>query len=86
MLHTSLDIGDRIAVRVNLEFVQSLGREGVACGGPRRVHAGGRVYVHDQDRLASVPWLGKGIQIGEIQAGVPMGKPKIGTGVMVRHR
>src|SRR6266478_7792775 len=84
--HAVCDIGDRIAVRINLEFVQSPGREGVACGGPRRVHAGGRVYVHDQDRLASVPWLGKGIQIGEIQAGVPMRKPKIGTGVMVRHR
>src|SRR5260370_42677581 len=75
---------------VNLEVVYGLGREGVEGGGPQRVLAvekitSGRVHVYDQDRPASVFRLGEGIQIGEVQPGVPMGEPPVGTGVMVRH-
>src|SRR5262249_28973806 len=84
-LHSVCDISQGIAIRVNLEFVESVGREGFGCRAPRRVNAGGRVYVHDQDRLAGVSGLGKRIDIGKIQTGVPMRKPKIRTGVVVRH-
>src|SRR5262249_17356655 len=77
--------GDRIAVRVDLELVQRLGRERLASGGPRRVHDGGRMDVHDQDRLVRLTWLGKGIQIREVQARVSVREAEIGTGVMVRH-
>jgi len=38
-----------------------------------------------QDRFAGVSRLGKGIQIGEVQTGVPMGEHRVGIGVMVRH-
>src|SRR5215468_1592451 len=44
-----------------------------------------RVHIHCQDRLTSVSRLEKRIQIGEIQAGVAVEDPKIGTGIMVRH-
>ena len=81
--HAVGDIGDDIAVRVNLQLVDGLGREGLGGGGPRRLLRGGRVHVHDQDRLARVPWLGEGIQISEIQARVSAREPEIGTGVMV---
>ncbi len=44
------------------------------------------MHVHHQDRFACLPWLGKGIQIGEIKARVSTRESKIGSGVMVRHR
>ncbi len=44
------------------------------------------MHVNNEDRLAAVPGLGKCIQIGEIQAGIPMGKSKVGTGIVMRHR
>src|SRR5439155_10227233 len=56
--HPICDVGDGIAVRIDLELVQRLGRERLARGGPRRVHDGGRMDVHDQDRLVRLPWLG----------------------------
>ena len=37
--HAVRDIGDGISVRVNLELIERLGREGLGGGGPRRVHA-----------------------------------------------
>src|ERR1700722_3383156 len=52
---------------------------------PSTQHVQRRVYVHDQDQLARIPWLGEGIKIGEVLASVPVREPKIGTGVMVRH-
>src|SRR5207245_10860135 len=79
------DVGDGIAIRIDRELVQRLGRERHARGGPRRVHDGGRMDVHDQDRLVRLAWLGEGIQIREVQARVSMRKAEIGTGVMVRH-
>src|ERR1700758_84926 len=83
--HAVCDISDGISVRVDLKFVQSLGREGVACGEiridlPASPGLGGGVTLADGCTFM------KGIQIGEIQAGIPVGKPKIGTGVVVRHR
>ena len=53
-----------------LSSYNASGAKGSARGGPRRVHDGGRMHVHDQDRLARVPRLGEGIQIGEVQARV----------------
>src|SRR4029077_5995629 len=79
------DIGNGITVRVDLDLVQRSGRERVRRSGPGRVCADRRMHVHDQDRLASVSRLRKGIQIGKVQTRVPMGKPEIGTGIVVRH-
>jgi hypothetical protein len=42
--------------------------------------------VHNEDRLARVPRLGKGIQIGQVEARVPARESDIGTGVMVGNR
>ena len=83
--HPVCDIGDGITIRVDLELVHRLGREGLGGGGPRRVHDGGRMHVHDQDRLAAVARLGEGIEIGEVQSRVPVREPEVGTGIMVRH-
>ena len=83
--HPVRDIGDGIAVRIDLQFINRLGREGVVAGRPGRVGADGRMRVHNQDRLAGIPRLGEGIEIGEVEAGVPVGEPKVGTGIMVRH-
>ena len=76
--HAVCDIGDGIAVGVDFEFVKCLGGEWLGGGGPRRVQAGGWVYVHDEDRLAGVTWFGEGVKIGEIETGVPWGNPKLG--------
>ena len=43
------------------------------------------MHVHNQDRLAGIPRLGESVEIGEVQAGVPMGEPKVGAGVMMGH-
>jgi hypothetical protein len=71
------DIGDGITVRVNLQLVQRLGGERLGGAGPRRVGDDRRVYIHDQDRFASVARLGERVQIGEVQAGVPIGEPPV---------
>ena len=42
--------------------------------------------VHNQNRFATITSLREHIQIGEVQAGVAMGKRKVRTRVMVRHR
>src|SRR6478609_3813546 len=83
--HPVCDVGDGIAVRVNLEFVQRLRRKWLSSGGPRGVHNRGRMHVHDQDRLVRLPRLGEGIQIREIQARVSVRETEVRTGVMVRH-
>src|SRR5437016_12189461 len=44
------------------------------------------MHVHNQDRLASIPRLGEGVKVSKIEAGVPMGKAIVRTGVMVRHK
>jgi hypothetical protein len=41
--------------------------------------------VHNQDRLVRLAWLGEGVQIREVQAGVSVRETEIGTGIMVRH-
>src|SRR5208282_657836 len=64
--HSVRDIGDGVAVRIDLKFINRLGREGDGGGGPGRVHAGGRMHVKNEDRLASIPRLGESIQIGEV--------------------
>src|SRR5580692_7145217 len=53
--------------------------------GSRVVHHGGRMDIHDQDRLVRLAWLGEGIQIREVQARVCVREAEIGTGIMVRH-
>ena len=60
-------------------------RSGDVGGGPWRVHAGGRMHVHNQDRFASIARLRESIQIGEVQAGIPVGESKVGAGIMVGH-
>jgi hypothetical protein len=35
--------------------------------------------VHNKDRLASIPRFREGIQIGKVEAGVPMGKAIVRT-------
>ena len=81
--HLVADIGDGIAVRIDLQLVPGLGREGLGSSRSRRIEADGRMHVHDEDRLAGVSWLGKGIQIGQVEARVPARESDIGTGVMV---
>jgi hypothetical protein len=77
------DIGDGVAVRVNLEFIDRFGREGFFRRGPGWVYTGGWMHVHNQDRFANIPGLGECIQVSKIEAGIPMGKAIVGTGVMV---
>src|SRR6185295_14370120 len=43
------------------------------------------MHVHNQDRLAVIPRLGEGIKVSKVEAGVPMGKAIVRTGVVVRH-
>src|SRR5580658_6210933 len=35
--------------------------------------------------LAGVAWLEERVEVGHVQAGIPVGEPEIGTGGMVRH-
>jgi hypothetical protein len=43
------------------------------------------MHVHNQDRFASIPRLRESIQIGEVQAGIPVGESKVWAGIMVGH-
>src|SRR4029077_3614839 len=83
--HPVRDIGYVVAVRINPKFINRLGREGDVGGGSWRVHADGRMHVHNQDRFASIPRLWESKQIGEVQAGIPVGESKVGAGIMVGH-
>src|SRR4029077_12236966 len=81
--HPVRNVSDGIPVRVNLELVKRLGSEWLRGSRSRRNQAGRRVDVHDQNRLASIARLRKGIQISEVQTRVRAGEPKVGTGIMV---
>ncbi len=81
--HSVRHISDGVAIRINPELVQRLRREGLGGGGSRRTRAGGRMKIHDQNRLASIARLGKGIQIGEVQACVSARESEVGAGIMV---
>jgi len=83
--HLVSDIGDGVAICVDLELVARLGREGLVGRRSRRGDAGGRVRVHNKDRLARIPRLGESIKIGEVQAGVPARESEVGTRKVVRH-
>ena len=72
--HLVCDIGDGIAVRVDLDLVEPLGREGLVGSRSRLDHVEGRVHVHNEDRLAGISRLGESKQIGVVEAGVPTGK------------
>jgi hypothetical protein len=54
-----------------------------ASGAKGSVVVGPGGFTPTEDRLASATRLGEGIQISEVQPGVPMGKPIVGSGVMV---
>jgi hypothetical protein len=41
------------------------------------------MYVHNQDRFAWVPGLGKSIQVSKIEARVPVREAKVGTRIMM---
>ncbi len=43
------------------------------------------MHVHDQNGFPSVSGFGKRVQIREVQAGVPLGKAEVRTGIMMRH-
>ena len=43
------------------------------------------MHVHDQDRLANVARIRKGIQISQVKTGIAMGKSNVGSGIVVRH-
>src|SRR4029077_8002641 len=77
------NVSDGIPVRVNLELVQRLGSEWLRGSRSRRIHDSRRVGVHDQNRLACIARLGKGVQISEVQTRIRAGEPKVGTGIMV---
>ena len=62
--HAERDIGHVIAVSIDPKFINRVGREGDVSGRPGRVHAGRRVHVHNQDRLAGIPRLRESIQVG----------------------
>src|SRR5580704_4341121 len=81
--HSVSNIGDSIAVRVNPKLIHRFRREGFVCRGPRRVHSGRWMYIHNQDRLARVPRLGEGIQVCKVESSIAMGKAKVRTGIMV---
>src|SRR5262249_7112008 len=82
--HAVCNIGDGIAVRVDLELVERFGGEGPGRSGSRRCHASRRMHVHNEDRPATVPRLGKHIQV-KVQAGISVGKPEVGAGIVMRH-
>src|SRR4029077_3591275 len=77
------DVGNRIAIRINPKFINCFRRKRNRGCGAWRVHSGGRMNIHNQDRLASIPRLGEGKQVSEIEASVSVWKAKIRTRVMV---
>jgi hypothetical protein len=82
-LHSVRHISDGVPIRINPELVSRFKREGLGGGGSRRTRAGGRMKIHDQNRLASVAGLGKRIQIGEVEACVSAWESEVGAGIMV---
>ena len=73
--HAVSDIGDGIAVRVNLDFVQRLGREGLGGGGPRRVHAADGCTFMIRIDLPGSPGLGKAYRSVRSRRASPRGNP-----------
>ena len=49
------------------------GRRSWARAGSRH----GWMHVHNQDRLASLPWLRKGVQIGKIKSRIPVWEAEV---------
>jgi F0F1-type ATP synthase membrane subunit c/vacuolar-type H+-ATPase subunit K len=43
------------------------------------------MHVHNEDRFAGIPRLRESKQIGEVEAGIPVGEAKVGAGIMVGH-
>jgi hypothetical protein len=41
------------------------------------------MHVHNQDRFLRVSRFGKGIQISEIQSGIPLGETEVRAGIVV---
>src|ERR1700690_435541 len=76
---------DGISVGVDLELIDRVRCERLLHGGSRRVDADGRMHVHDEDRLTLLFRAGESIKVCEVKAGVPVGEPEIGAGVVVRH-
>src|SRR5207237_8055423 len=70
---------------VNLELVHRCGREGLDGSGPRGALGGRRVHIHDQNRFLRISRFGKGIQISEVQPGVPKRKAEVGARIVMRH-
>ena len=79
------NIGNRIAVGVDLDLVQRISRERIKAGRLRRFDARGRKHVHDQDRLAGAARLREGIQVGQVETGIAVGKTGVRSGIVVRH-
>jgi hypothetical protein len=43
------------------------------------------MHVHNKDGFPNVSRLGKGIQISEVQSGIPLGKAEVRARIMMRH-
>ena len=72
------NVGDTVAVRVDLELVHRLGCERLLRRGPGRIDADGRVHVDHQDRSRRAIGHGKGEQVGVVDAGISVREREIG--------
>jgi hypothetical protein len=78
--HAVRNIGDGIAVCVNLELVQRVRREGYRRGWHLRLKV---KHVENQDRFAVTARFGEDIQVGQVEPGVAVGKAEVRARVMV---
>src|SRR4029077_7623003 len=77
------NVGDRIAVSVDLDLVECIGCEGLRGSRSPLDHVERRVHVHDECRLAGISRLGKSKQIRVVETGVPTGKRELRTRIVV---
>ena len=77
------DIGNRIAVGVDIELIYRLLGERLRSGGSFGVDAHGRMHVHDEDGPARVPRFRKSEQITEVNLRIIVRAGEIGPGVVV---
>ncbi len=72
------DLGDAVAVRVDLELVERLGRERLGRRGAGRIQAERRMDVDRHHGPARVPRRGEGEEVAVVDTGVPVREREVG--------
>src|SRR6267143_5872940 len=70
-------IGNPITIGINLELVHCFGCERLYRRRSRRVFARRRMHVYDQDGFPFFSGFGKGVQIREVESGVPLREAEV---------